>query len=410
MKLNAYKNLKTAEKAAGKTMKKKVNKKNANEWPAVYIIFVDVVRFSLNKPERQKKIIDQMKGVVSATKFFKDLERKRHICLTGDGFVLIYPDSGAANSAIETLKFTCHLQKKLKEKGIPVRIGLNYGKVFDIDDFDKKKNYVGVSINDCQRVMDLGDAGHILMHEDFYALVEGSIGAEKEKEACESLGSVLVKHGINIVVHNYVSEDAGNSEMPKKARQKKIVEDLILYHLAVLLDKTETAMKELWKIGKDKAQLRMSILFFDKYEEFLFVSPHRVHYQLREKFTEVKSNATFGKDRNPVWTAYDKNKILVLNLPDPDEDFDAYKKYWRSHYREVTSEKVDSFTRPSRCYLYIPLALVHPSGKKAHLRIKLGVLCMDSMALIPEGEKLQALLGFLKKEAANIEYLLSIIR
>ncbi len=91
---------------------------------------------------------------------FKDLGKRRHICLTGDGFVLIYPDGGAANSALEALKFVCHLQAKLKEKGIHVRIGINYGKAFDIDDFDSKKNYVGVSINDCQRVMDLGDAGH----------------------------------------------------------------------------------------------------------------------------------------------------------------------------------------------------------------------------------------------------------
>jgi len=91
------------DKATGK--RKKSAKKNAREWPAVYVIFVDVVRFSLNKPERQKKIIEEMKRAVSASKFFKDLGKRRHICLTGDGFVLIYPDGGAANSALEALKF-----------------------------------------------------------------------------------------------------------------------------------------------------------------------------------------------------------------------------------------------------------------------------------------------------------------
>jgi TolB-like protein/Tfp pilus assembly protein PilF len=95
-------------------------------------------------------------------------------------------------------------------------MGIHSGPVNEVTDVNGRTNITGAGINIAQRVMDCGDAGHILLSRH---LAEDLEQYPQWREHLHDLGQVEVKHGAKIDVVNFYNDEAGNAELPEKFKQ-----------------------------------------------------------------------------------------------------------------------------------------------------------------------------------------------
>ena len=80
---------------------------------------------------------------------------------TGDGMALVF-----WNSSEEPAQCALEVARALKDhSAIQVRMGIHSGPVSEVIDVNGRVNIAGAGINMAQRVMDCGDAGHILLSQ-----------------------------------------------------------------------------------------------------------------------------------------------------------------------------------------------------------------------------------------------------
>src|SRR5206468_1559809 len=96
-----------------------------------------------------------------------------------------------------------------------LRMGIHTGPVSTLTDVNDRSNIAGAGINIAQRVMDLGDAGHILLSK---RAAEDLIQYRQWQPYLHDLGEVEVKHGINVAIVNLHTKQVGNPELPAKVR------------------------------------------------------------------------------------------------------------------------------------------------------------------------------------------------
>ena len=128
---------------------------------------------------------------------------------------------GAGFSKQPGNRFSVHWKSARNSKSIPrlrVRMGIHSGPVSEVTDLNEQSNIAGAGINIAQRVMDCGDAGHIL--------VSKRVGDDLEhypqwRSLLHELGECEAKHGLRISIVNLYTHEAGNPEMPEKFRKVK---------------------------------------------------------------------------------------------------------------------------------------------------------------------------------------------
>src|SRR5207248_8585742 len=81
-----------------------------------------------------------------------------------------------------------------------------------------RSNIAGAGINTAQRVMDCGDAGHVLISKH---MAEDLEQYGHWKRNLHDLGECEVKHGVSVSVVNLYTEDLGNPEEPRKLRHAR---------------------------------------------------------------------------------------------------------------------------------------------------------------------------------------------
>jgi len=176
-----------------------------------YVLFMDIVGYSRMPTDVQQETLRRLqRSVRCGFEFKKAQEQQRLISLpTGDGMALVFftdPES-CVRCAVE-------ITKALKdEQGIPLRIGMHAGPVFRVADINANENVAGEGINIAQRVMDCGDAGHILVSRPLANVLQqlsGWVGA------LQDLGETQVKHGVKVHVFNLLVQGVGNPVRPKK--------------------------------------------------------------------------------------------------------------------------------------------------------------------------------------------------
>ncbi len=101
---------------------------------------------------------------------------------------------------------------------LEVRIGVHSGPISAVTDLNDRTNVAGVGMNIAPRVMDCGDAGHILLSK---RVAEDLAQYGHWQSQLHDLGEVEVKHGVRIHVFNLYTEDLGNPELPEKLREAK---------------------------------------------------------------------------------------------------------------------------------------------------------------------------------------------
>jgi tetratricopeptide (TPR) repeat protein/class 3 adenylate cyclase len=181
-----------------------------------HVLFMDLVRHSELPMEEQRQYLSELQQIVRAVNSFREADKEGNlICLpTGDGMALVFFQDlfRAVECAIETAKV-------LKARPyLKLRIGLNVGPVYRVADINTNLNVSGGGINVAQRVMDAGDAGHILLS---FASAEMLSHLGAWKPFLRDLGEHQVKHGIKIRFYNLCTPEAGSVGIPEKLSTKQ---------------------------------------------------------------------------------------------------------------------------------------------------------------------------------------------
>ncbi len=133
---------------------------------------------------------------------------------TGDGMALVF-----RNSAEEPARCALEIAEALrKHPEIPVRMGIHSGPVSEVTDVSGRTNIAGAGINIAQRVMDCGDAGHILLSQ---RVADDLAQYRQWSPRLHDLGECEVKHGVRLHVVNLCTEELGNPTMPEKFKKRR---------------------------------------------------------------------------------------------------------------------------------------------------------------------------------------------
>ncbi len=175
-----------------------------------HVLFMDIVAYSTLQMERQHELLNELQAAVRQTEEFTRAQKVDQLIRlpTGDGMALVFFRDPEAPVRC-ALELACGLQK---DAHIRVRMGIHTGPVYHVADINANRNVAGGGINMAQRVMDCGDAGHILV-SSAEAEVLGQVGSWSGM--LHDLGEVEVKHGTRIHLYNLYTGEVGNRELPK---------------------------------------------------------------------------------------------------------------------------------------------------------------------------------------------------
>lgn len=182
------------------------------------VLFMDIVGFSRNKLERQNEVLEKLKRIVRDTTDYQRAAKEgpeRLIKLpTGDGMALVFFEDPAA-----PVRCAIEIQRALKaHPDLPLRAGVHTGPVYRTPDINGEANVVGPGINTAQRVMDCGDAGHILVSRTIAEVLEQ---LDEWPRYITNFGTFEVKHGVLLEIYNIQRDGAGVPELPSKLKAAK---------------------------------------------------------------------------------------------------------------------------------------------------------------------------------------------
>jgi TolB-like protein len=187
--------------------------KEATHLETAHVLFIDVVGYSKLLVNEQRETLQQLNDIVrNAPQFGKSSAAGKLIRIpSGDGMALVF-----FQSPEEPVHCAMEIARALKNHPhIRVRMGVHSGPVDQVTDVNDRVNVAGAGINFAQRVMDCGDAGHILVSKRVADdLVQDSIWQPLVHE----LGEIEVKHGVKLGVVNLYSEELGNAQPPSKLK------------------------------------------------------------------------------------------------------------------------------------------------------------------------------------------------
>jgi TolB-like protein/Tfp pilus assembly protein PilF len=181
-----------------------------------HVLFIDIVGYSKLLNEEQKERLDQLTKIVLGTAQVRDSTDEQLVRLpTGDGMALVFH-----HSAEEPARCALEIAEALqKHPELPVRMGIHSGPVSEVTDVSGRTNIAGAGINMAQRVMDCGDAGHILLSQH---VADDLIHSRQWASRLRDLGECEVKHGVRLHLVNLYAEPLGNAAVPQKFRQTKV--------------------------------------------------------------------------------------------------------------------------------------------------------------------------------------------
>jgi adenylate cyclase len=179
-----------------------------------HVLFMDVVGYSKLLLDEQSELQEQLTQIVLNSEQFRAAESADKLIRvpTGDGMALVFFNSPEA-------PVRCAIEISQALKGSPhirLRMGVHSGPVNEVRDVNDQTNVAGAGINIAQRVMDCGDAGHILLSK---RVAEDLAQARFWRPYLHDLGEYSAKHGVGIFVVNLYTDEVGNPELPTKLKQ-----------------------------------------------------------------------------------------------------------------------------------------------------------------------------------------------
>src|SRR5438874_12375238 len=175
-----------------------------------HVLFIDIVGYSKLRTTEQSAHIEKLRKIVRGTDQFRTAEAEGKLLRlpTGDGGALVFRNLEApVLCAVE-------IAKALRNHpDLRVRMGIHSGPVNEVTDLNEQANIAGAGINTAQRVMDCGDASHILVSKH---AAEDLEQYDQWQPYLHDLGECEIKHGERLHLVNFYNHEIGNSAMPNK--------------------------------------------------------------------------------------------------------------------------------------------------------------------------------------------------
>lgn len=181
-----------------------------------HVLFMDIVGYSILNIEEQKRIVESLQEVVRGTGEFQHASAEGRVrpLPTGDGMALVFFVDPEA-----PLRCAVEISRALRLiPAIRLRMGIHAGPVYRVGDINTNRNVAGGGVNIAQRVMDCGDAGHILVSEEtarFFAQVGNWA------KSLHDVGNTRVKHGVKLHLFSLYVSEVGNSHLPHKLKRER---------------------------------------------------------------------------------------------------------------------------------------------------------------------------------------------
>ncbi len=186
------------------------------EFEIGHVLFIDIVGYSKLLIGQQSELVRQMKEVVAGSDQVRLAERQDKLVSlpTGDGVALVFRNGAEAPAqcAVEIARAASNYPQ------LHLRMGIHSGPVNVVTDVNNRANMAGAGINIAQRVMNCGDAGHILLSKHGAEDLEAYA---RWRPYLHDLGECDVKHGARISLVNLYGDNFGNTEVPQKLKEAK---------------------------------------------------------------------------------------------------------------------------------------------------------------------------------------------
>jgi class 3 adenylate cyclase len=237
-------------------------------------IFTDIVGYSNNRSiEAQTDILESLNDVVRSALEIHKITRRRYIPVpTGDGMCIALlaiqePFDIALTLAIQILHSVTTFTEKQEDpmRKYKIRIGLNENTDNLVQDVTGRRNLAGAGITYAQRIMDLGDASHILVGRSLYDRLSQR---ERYRKFFKHYKATL-KHAEQLDIYQYIEEERYylNNDIPtlfvKRSNTKRELTILMAFYLA-LLKKYQSQIRTLVDEPVDTYALQLLLIYLSK--------------------------------------------------------------------------------------------------------------------------------------------------
>jgi TolB-like protein/Tfp pilus assembly protein PilF/class 3 adenylate cyclase len=182
-----------------------------------HVLFIDIVGYSKLLITDQSERLQKLKEIVWGTEQFRQAQAEGKLLRlpTGDGGALVFRNHPEA-----PVLCALEISKELKRHPeLQVRMGIHSGPVNEITDLNAQANIAGAGINVAQRIMDCGDAGHILLSRH---VAEDLEQYPRWQPHLHELGECEVKHGVRVHAVNLYTDEVGNSAVPERFKPASV--------------------------------------------------------------------------------------------------------------------------------------------------------------------------------------------
>src|SRR6266540_2771631 len=179
-----------------------------------HVLFMDLVGYSKLLLDEQREQLQHLTEIVLNTEQVRAAEAADKLIRlpVGDGMALVFFSSPEA-----PVRCAIEISERLKQyPQLKLRMGIHSGPVNQVRDVNDRANVAGAGINIAQRVMDCGDAGHILVSK---RVAEDLAHSRQWRTYLHDLGECAVKHGVPIFIVNLYTDEIGNAQLPEKIKQ-----------------------------------------------------------------------------------------------------------------------------------------------------------------------------------------------
>ena len=182
-----------------------------------HVLFIDIVGYSKLRTNEQSAQMEKLREIVRGSEQFRAAEAEGKLLRlpTGDGGALAFRNNPEAPVLCAE-----EIARALKSHPeIRVRMGIHSGPVNEVTDLNEQANIAGAGINIAQRVMDCGDAGHILVSKH---AAEDLEQYDQWQPYLHDLGECEGKHGDRLHLVNLYNDEIGNAAVPTKCVRSAI--------------------------------------------------------------------------------------------------------------------------------------------------------------------------------------------
>ena len=180
-----------------------------------HVLLIDIVGYSKLLINRQGDLLQALKQLVQETVPVRAAKSKRDLIRlpTGDGMALVFRNNLEA-------PLECALQLGAAVRQYPelrLRMGIHSGPIREVRDVNERTNLAGAGIDVAQRVMDCGDAGHILLSK---RVADDLAPYPRWNPLLHDLGDCEVKHGVRVHLFSLYNDELGNPALPLRLQSK----------------------------------------------------------------------------------------------------------------------------------------------------------------------------------------------